>query len=147
LEIGTGSGYQTAVLSRLARRIYTIERHKPLLKEAEARLAALRRHNIVTRHGDGSVGWREQAPFERIIVTAAAAEFPAALLDQLATGGHLVMPIGPQRGDQELYRVTRSATGFEPLRLSAVRFVPLVSGALPPEELPTRAGKRGGTKA
>lgn len=131
LEIGTGSGYQTAVLSRLARRIYTIERHKPLLKEAEQRLAALRRHNIVTRHGDGSLGWKEQAPFDRIIVTAAANDVPATLIDQLAVGGHLVIPIGPERGDQELFRITRTETGFEPHRLSTVRFVPLISGALP----------------
>jgi protein-L-isoaspartate(D-aspartate) O-methyltransferase len=131
LEVGTGSGYQAAVLSRLARRVYTIERHKPLLKEAERRLAALRRHNVVTRHGDGSLGWKEQAPFDRIIVTAAAAEVPATLVDQLAVGGHLVIPIGPERGDQELFRITRTETGFEPHRLCAVRFVPLISGALP----------------
>ena len=131
LEIGTGSGYQTAVLSRLARRVYTIERHKPLLKEAEQRLAALRRHNIVTRHGDGSLGWKEQAPFDRIIVTAAANDVPTTLIDQLAVGGHLVIPVGPERGDQELFRITRTETGFEPHRLSTVRFVPLISGALP----------------
>jgi protein-L-isoaspartate(D-aspartate) O-methyltransferase len=133
LEIGTGSGYQTAVLSRLARRVYTIERHRPLLKEAEQRLAALRRHNVVTRHGDGSFGWKEQAPFDRIIVTAAAADVPATLVDQLAVGGHLVIPIGPERGEQELYRVTRTEAGFERHRLCAVRFVPLISGALPDE--------------
>ncbi|HTO85399.1 MAG TPA: protein-L-isoaspartate(D-aspartate) O-methyltransferase [Methylomirabilota bacterium] len=133
LEIGTGSGYQTAVLSRLARRIYTIERHKPLLKEAEARLVALRRHNIVTRHGDGSRGWKEQAPFDRIIVTAAASEVPTALVEQLAVGGVLVTPIGPERDDQELYRIVRTESGFEPTRLCTVRFVPLVAGA-PPEE-------------
>jgi protein-L-isoaspartate(D-aspartate) O-methyltransferase len=134
LEIGTGTGYQTAVLSRLARRVYTIERHKPLLREAEQRLATLRRHNIVTRHGDGSVGWKEQAPFDRIIVTAAAAEIPSALIDQLAVGGVLVVPIGPERGDQELYRITRTDTGIEPERICAVRFVPLVSGALPADQ-------------
>jgi protein-L-isoaspartate(D-aspartate) O-methyltransferase len=144
LEIGTGSGYQTAVLSRLARRVYTIERHKALLKEAEQRLATLRRHNIVTRHGDGSLGWKEQAPFDRIIVTAAAAEVPTALVEQLAVGGMLVVPIGPERGDQELYRITRTESGFEPLRLSSVRFVPLIAGALPGEEAIARDGRRRG---
>jgi len=148
LEIGTGSGYQTAVLSRLARRVYTIERHKPLLKEAEERLAALRRHNIVTKHGDGSLGWKEQAPFDRIIVTAAATEVPETLIHQLAVGGHLVIPIGPERGDQELYRITRTEAGFEPHRLCAVRFVPLISGALPEEEATSAgANRRRGTGA
>jgi protein-L-isoaspartate(D-aspartate) O-methyltransferase len=142
LEIGTGSGYQTAVLSRLARRVYTIERHKPLLKEAEERLATLRRHNIVTKHGDGSLGWKEQAPFDRIIVTAAATEVPETLIHQLAIGGHLVIPIGPERGDQELYRITRTEAGFEPHRLCAVRFVPLISGALPEEEATSAGANR-----
>jgi len=147
LEIGTGSGYQTAVLSRLARRVYTIERHKPLLKEAERRLTALRRHNIVTRHGDGSRGWKEQAPFDRIIVTAAASEVPTALVDQLAMGGILVIPVGPERDDQELYRITRTEGGFEPTRLSAVRFVPLVGGAAPEDEPAFRSERRQGSGA
>jgi len=147
LEIGTGSGYQTAVLSRLARRVYTVERHKSLLKDAERRLVALRRHNIVTRHGDGSRGWKEQAPFDRIIVTAAAAEVPTALVEQLAIGGILVIPIGPERDDQELYRITRTEAGFEPTRLSAVRFVPLVAGPPPDEEPAARGERRRGTGA
>ena len=131
LEIGTGSGYQAAVLSRLARRVYTIERHKPLLREAEQRLAALRRHNITTRHGDGSLGWKEQAPFDRIIVTAASPEIPTQLFDQLAVGGIMVVPVGPERGDQALYRITRSADGFAQDVLCMVRFVPLISGSAP----------------
>ena len=125
LEIGTGSGYQAAVLAMLCRRVYTIERHKPLLQEAEARLLSLRRHNITTRHGDGSAGWKEQAPFDRIMVTAAAAEVPQALLAQLAVGGILVVPVGPERGNQELIRVTRTETGYEHERVCDVRFVPL----------------------
>jgi protein-L-isoaspartate(D-aspartate) O-methyltransferase len=131
LEIGTGSGYQAAVLSLLCRRVYTIERHKPLLQEAEARLASLRRHNLTTRHGDGSLGWKEQAPFDRIMVTAAAAEAPEALFGQLAVGGILVVPVGPERGNQDLIRVTRTETGYEHERVCGVRFVPLISGALP----------------
>lgn len=141
LEIGTGSGYQTAVLSRLARRVYTIERHKPLLREAEQRLATLRRHNITTRHGDGSIGWKEQAPFDRIIVTAASPEIPTQLLDQLAIGGILVVPVGPERGDQELYRIMRTEEGFKRDVLCWVRFVPLISGPAP-EEAPGDDGKR-----
>jgi protein-L-isoaspartate(D-aspartate) O-methyltransferase len=131
LEIGTGSGYQTAVLSRLARRIYTVERHKPLLSDAERRFAEMRLHNIVTKAGDGSRGWPEQAPFDRIIVTAAAGEMPYALIGQLKEGGILVAPIGPERGDQELYRITRAAGGDTAERLCPVRFVPLVVGAVP----------------
>jgi protein-L-isoaspartate(D-aspartate) O-methyltransferase len=133
LEIGTGSGYQAAVLSLLCRRLYTIERHKPLLSEAEARLLSLRRHNVTTRHGDGSLGWKEQAPFDRIMVTAAAAEVPQTLLGQLAVGGTLVVPVGPERGNQDSIRVTRTETGFEHERVCGVRFVPLISGALPDE--------------
>src|SRR6185437_14643755 len=92
LEIGTGSGYQTAILSRLARRVYTVERHRGLLREAERRFSALRLGNIISRFGDGFKGWAEQAPFDRIIVTAAAPEVPTALLGQLSPGGILVMP-------------------------------------------------------
>lgn len=135
LEIGTGSGYQTAVLSRLARRVYTIERHKPLLKEAERRFAELRLHNITAKAADGSLGWKEQAPFERIIVTAAAPDLPPALYEQLAPGGILVLPVGPERGEQDLCRITRSEDGPHWERLGPVRFVPLVGG-LPGAEIP-----------
>jgi protein-L-isoaspartate(D-aspartate) O-methyltransferase len=140
LEIGTGSGYQTAVLARLARRVYTIERHKPLLADAEKRLAALRLANITAKAGDGSRGWPEQAPFDRIIVTAAAQEMPYALIGQLKEGGILVAPIGPERGDQELYRVTRTAEGERRERLCPVRFVPLIAGV---PEAGTPAGRAG----
>jgi protein-L-isoaspartate(D-aspartate) O-methyltransferase len=128
LEIGTGSGYQAAILGRLARRVFTVERHRPLVREAEKRFAALRLGNIVTRFGDGAKGWPEQAPFDRIIVTAAAPEIPAVLLDQLAPGGILVLPVGAEYHDQRLVRVRRDEAGFETEDIAWVRFVPLVAG-------------------
>jgi len=126
LEVGTGSGYQAAILSKLARRVYTIERHKGLLREAEKRFAELKLRNVVTKLGDGSKGWPEQAPFERILVTAAATEIPQPLIDQLAIGGVLVGPFGKQGGDQNLIRLTRTESGTTQETLWAVRFVPLV---------------------
>jgi protein-L-isoaspartate(D-aspartate) O-methyltransferase len=134
LEIGTGSGYQAAVLSRLARRVYSIERHRPLLREAERRLTELRLYNITAKAGDGRVGWPEQAPFDRIIITAAAQEVPQALYDQLAIGAIMVLPIGPDRGDQRLLRLTRAAEGPRHEDLGAVRFVPLRAGIPSQEE-------------
>ncbi len=128
LEIGTGSGYQAALLSRLARRVYSIERHRPLLREAEARFLALRLTNIHCRCGDGNLGWPEQSPFDRVILTAAATERPQTLLDQLKVGGIMVLPIGPDRGDQDLIRIRRTAEGFEEETLAGVRFVPLLPG-------------------
>jgi protein-L-isoaspartate(D-aspartate) O-methyltransferase len=128
LEIGTGSGYQTAILARLARRVFTIERHRELLREAEARLNGLRLRNIVFRFGDGTKGWPEQRPYERVIVTAAAAEVPAALADGLAAGGVLVAPVGADRRDQQLVRIRRNDDGFVTEDLGLVRFVPLVAG-------------------
>lgn len=128
LEIGTGSGYQTAILARLARRVFTIERHRELLQQAEARLTGLRLHNVVFRFGDGSKGWPEQVPFDRIIVTAAAAEVPPALIDALAPGGLLVAPVGGDRRDQQLLRIRRTDEGFLTEDLGLVRFVPLVTG-------------------
>jgi len=127
LEIGTGSGYQTAVLSGLCRRVYTIERHKPLLKEAEARFKQLDLHNVTTRHGDGSRGWREQAPFDRIMVTAAAHDVPPALVAQLKVGGIMVLPVG-DNSFQDLVKVTRTQSGFDIRSFLPVRFVPLVEG-------------------
>jgi protein-L-isoaspartate(D-aspartate) O-methyltransferase len=128
LEIGTGSGYQTAILARLARRVFTIERHRELLRQAEARLNALRLRNIVFRFGDGAKGWPEQRPYDRVIVTAAAAEVPAALADGLACGGVLVAPVGGDRRDQQLLRIRRNEDGFATEDLGLVRFVPLVAG-------------------
>ncbi|MDR3435999.1 protein-L-isoaspartate(D-aspartate) O-methyltransferase [Telmatospirillum sp.] len=128
LEIGTGSGYQAAVLAKLCRRVYTVERHKSLLVEAERRFRALSVNNITAVFGDGMRGWPEQAPFDRILVTAAAAEIPRLLLDQLADGGAMVLPIGAQGGDQEVLRIRKRDGKPEVERLFPVRFVPLVAG-------------------
>jgi protein-L-isoaspartate(D-aspartate) O-methyltransferase len=130
LEIGTGSGYQTAILSRLARRVYSIERHKPLLDEAEARFRDLRLHNITARLGDGWQGWAEpaQAPFDRILVTAAPADLPEALLRQLAPDGIMVLPLGRAKASQKLVKVTMTPQGYVTTDIAAVRFVPMVAG-------------------
>jgi protein-L-isoaspartate(D-aspartate) O-methyltransferase len=140
LEIGTGSGYQTAVLSRLCRRVYTVERYRGLLGGAEQRFAALRLHNITARAGDGTEGWPAQAPFERIIVTAAAAEVPSGLVDQLAMDGILVLPVGRTGRDQDLLRLTRCESGVVEERLGRVRFVPLVPGAVAETSVNSAAG-------
>ncbi|MEO1039255.1 MAG: protein-L-isoaspartate(D-aspartate) O-methyltransferase [Pseudomonadota bacterium] len=129
LEIGTGSGYQAAVLARLARRVYTIERYRTLARAAEERFAALRLTNIVTRIGDGLKGWAEQAPFDRIIVTAAAEQRPDTLLAQLRPdGGVLVAPV--RNGDvQTLIRYETADGAVSERAMFDVRFVPLVAGA------------------
>lgn len=127
LEIGTGSGYQAAILSKLCRRLYTVERHKELLKQAEKRFEKMRLRNVTSRAGDGSKGWPEVAPFDRIIVTAAAGEVPKSLLEQLAIGGVMVVPVGDQGNEQILLRITRSEEGYHTQHLMNVRFVPLVS--------------------
>lgn len=129
LEVGTGSGYQTAVLSPLCRRVYSIERHKNLLKPTEARFRELGLTNITAVAGDGSRGWPEQAPFDRILVTAAGRSVPQALLDQLAVGGIMVVPVGARTSDQEVLRIRRTAEGYLRESLFPVRFVPLVSDA------------------
>ena len=128
LEIGTGSGYQTALLSRIARLVYTVERYRTLMREAEARFKELGLTNIVTRFGDGGEGWPEQAPFDRIMVTAAAPGEPKALLSQLKPNGILVAPVG--KGPvQSLRRYTGDGKGgFEVEDLIDVRFVPLLDG-------------------
>jgi protein-L-isoaspartate(D-aspartate) O-methyltransferase len=128
LEIGTGSGYQTAVLSLLCRRVCTIERYRTLAAKAGERFKQLKLNNVTQMVGDGTKGWPQLAPFERIIVTAAAKEAPQALLDQLAVGGIMVLPIEERPGKQDLYRISRSATGYEQRHLLPVRFVPLVEG-------------------
>jgi len=128
LEVGTGSGYQAAVLARLCRRVFTIERHRGLLKEAEQRFAALRINNITTRFGDGTKGWPEQAPFDRIIVTAAAPDIPGNLLESLVPDGILVAPVGRERAEQKLLRVRRTGETFAIEDLGPVRFVPLLAG-------------------
>jgi protein-L-isoaspartate(D-aspartate) O-methyltransferase len=126
LEVGTGSGYHTAVLARLCRRVYTIERHRDLLAEAERRFAQLALHNITTRAGDGTLGWPEQAPFERICVTAAANDVPPVLAEQLAVGGVMVVPVDHGPREQRLLRVRRTEAGLETNDLGEMRFVPLV---------------------
>jgi protein-L-isoaspartate(D-aspartate) O-methyltransferase len=129
LEIGTGSGYQAAVLSRLVREVVSIDRYRTLAEKARERLRALGYDNVTVVAGDGFAGYRPKAPFDRIVVTAAAEEVPEALLDQLAADGIMVLPLGPNGGPQHLIRLTKSQTGEiarEPL--IAVRFVPLLPG-------------------
>jgi protein-L-isoaspartate(D-aspartate) O-methyltransferase len=128
LEIGTGSGYQTAVLASLCRRVFSIERHRELLRDAERRFEELRLRNIVCRFGDGTKGWPEQAPYDRVIVTAAAPEVPSTLVDGLAPGGVLVAPVGEDHRDQQLVRIRRNDDRFSTEDLGLVRFVPLVAG-------------------
>jgi protein-L-isoaspartate(D-aspartate) O-methyltransferase len=129
LEVGMGSGYQTAVLARVARRVYTIDRYRTLVAAAEARLQALRITNVTSMPGDGTQGWPAQAPFDRIIVTAAADQVPKALCEQLAEGGIMLIPIGTPHGEQRLIRIEKGANGaIVEKSLIAVRFVPLIAG-------------------
>lgn len=133
LEIGTGCGYQTAVLAQLARKVYSIEIVEPLAVAAADRLARLGYDNVEIRSGDGSLGWPERAPFEGIIVTAAAEEIPAALFEQLAPAGRLVLPVGAPHQSQHLYLVTRGAGDIMQKRhLLEVAFVPLVRNEYQP---------------
>ena len=127
LEIGTGSGYQAAILSFLCRRVYSIERLRPLLVEAENRFRKLRITNVTSKFGDGAKGWPEGAPFDRVILTCAPPEIPATLLNQLKTGGIMVAPEGRDR-EQSLVVIRRTEKGFERRELLPVRFVPLVQG-------------------
>ena len=132
LEIGTGSGYQAAVLAELGARVFTIEIVEPLGREAAQRLKALGYASVTTRIGDGYKGWPEEAPFDSIIVTAAPAEVPDELTRQLKPGGRLVIPIGPQLGAQTLYVIEKHADGrIERRPVLAVRFVPLTGGGRP----------------
>ena len=128
LEVGTGSGYQAAVLSQLARRVYTVERHKTLVNEAKSLFETLDYSNIIPILSDGSRGLPDQAPFDRIIVTAAAEDPPSPLLAQLKEGGIMVVPVGQSDTVQNLIRVTRTEDGYHYDDLRAVRFVPLVEG-------------------
>ena len=128
LEVGTGSGYQAAILSRLARRVYTVERHARLVREARELFDRLGLVNITAVIADGSHGLAEQAPFDRIIVTAAAEDPPGPLLAQLKIGGIMVVPVGQSDTVQTLIRVRRTATGFDYEEIRPVRFVPLLEG-------------------
>jgi protein-L-isoaspartate(D-aspartate) O-methyltransferase len=128
LEIGTGSGYQAAILSHLARRVYTVDRYRRLVAEAKSRFDAMDIHNITVFTADGSFGFAEQAPFDRILLTAAAEDPPGPLLAQLRVGGIMVLPVGQSDAVQSLIRVTRTETGYDYDELRSVRFVPLIEG-------------------
>ncbi len=130
LEVGTGSGYQAAILAKLTRRVYTVERHRDLMAQAEERFKTLKLHNITTMVGDGYKGWPAQAPFERILVTAAARIVPPELVAQLSDeGGIMVLPVGDAADlQQEVIRVRKDGKQFTSERLFPVRFVPLVQG-------------------
>jgi protein-L-isoaspartate(D-aspartate) O-methyltransferase len=127
LEIGSGCGYQTAILARLVGTVYSVERYQALLKLARERLYALRLNNVRLRHADGTHGWPEHAPYDGILVAASCPEVPLALCEQLAPGARLIAPVGP-RGGQQLTVVTREASGLQTQSIEAVTFVPLVSG-------------------
>lgn len=129
LEVGTGSGYQTAVLSQLVERVFSVERIRPLMEYALERLQAMSLHNIVCKHSDGSWGWPEQAPYDAIIVTAAPEQIPAELVQQLADGGQLIIPSGPDN-DQRLCVIQRHGDEFEEFHYERVSFVPLIRGQL-----------------
>src|SRR6476620_5853195 len=128
LEIGTGSGYQAAILSRLARDVVTVERYRTLADQARDRLKTLGFTNVTIIAGDGFAGVPAQAPFDRIIVTAAAEEVPQALVAQLAEGGKMMLPLGPRDGTQHLVKLTKTVQGLSRQNLIAVRFVPLLPG-------------------
>lgn len=127
LEIGTGSGYQAAVLAEIVKEVYTVEIVAPLAREAEARLKSLGYSNIRTRVGDGYRGWPEAAPFDAVMLTAAPDHVPKPLLDQMREGGRLILPLG--RGDQDLVRIRRTRSGFQREILLPVRFVPMTGEA------------------
>lgn len=127
LEVGTGCGYQTAVLAPLVEKLHTIERIEPLLTRAKERIKELGLRNVRFRHGDGSLGWKTQAPFDGILVAAAPLTVPEALIQQLGVGGRLLVPVGPE-GEQELIRFTRREQRVERESLGAVAFVPLLGG-------------------
>ncbi|MBT5073915.1 MAG: protein-L-isoaspartate(D-aspartate) O-methyltransferase [Kordiimonadaceae bacterium] len=128
LEVGTGSGYQAAVLAKLCKRLFTIERHMPLHKTAEEMFKKLRLFNVTTLFGNGMRGWKEQEPFDRIMVTAAGEDIPDELLYQLKDGGILIIPVGGQEETQHIIRVTRHGDDFDVKTLLPVKFVPLLSG-------------------
>lgn len=130
LEVGTGSGYQAAVLSQLVPQVYSVERIVALQTQARERYHQLRLNNISLNHSDGSWGWPQYGPFPAIIVTAAPEEIPESLLEQLTIGGIMIIPVGSQSGAQTLLQITREADGFVEEELEGVRFVPMLNGAL-----------------
>jgi len=128
LEIGTGSGYQAAILSKLAKQVYTVERINTLLEQAKMRFDILKLTNIDCKYADGTEGWPEHAPYDAIIVTAAAVEIPQALLDQLADGGKMIIPVEVEYFGQELQLITRRGDEYQLTKLDSVIFVPLLTG-------------------
>ena len=128
LEVGAGSGYQAAILSHLARRVYAIERHRELALAARERMAELDLSNVTIKTGDGTQGWPEQAPFDRIVLSAAAEDAPSTLLEQLRPGGIMVLPVGQSDEVQQLIRIEKTETGLEYRELTEVLFVPLIAG-------------------
>lgn len=130
LEIGTGCGYQTAILAQLFQKVYTIERIKTLQQQAMQRLKTLQLHNVEYRHADGQLGWLEKAPFNAIVITAAMSAIPESLCEQLASGGKMVLPVGSDGKLQELTLITAEEGEYKVSILEKVRFVPLVGGAL-----------------
>jgi len=130
LEVGTGSGYQAAILSQLVPRVFSVERIVALQTRARERYHKLNLNNIMLKHSDGSWGWPQHAPYPAIIVTAAPEQVPEALLEQLAVGGIMVIPVGSQHGVQKLLQITREADGYAEEELDGVKFVPLLNGAV-----------------
>jgi protein-L-isoaspartate(D-aspartate) O-methyltransferase len=130
LEVGTGSGYQAAILARLVPKVYTVERINGLLMKARDCHRTLKLMNIYSKHSDGSWGWPENAPYPAIMVTAAPEHVPESLLEQLSIGGRMVIPVGSTNGRQMLKLITRTPSGFEEQTLDAVRFVPLLDGSI-----------------
>ena len=128
LEVGTGSGYQTFILSKLARFVYTVERHKFLYINAYNLFKKLMVTNIFCKHDDGGLGWKDQAPFDRIIVTASAPEIPGKLVEQLSINGKMIVPIGDQHNDQVLKKISKNNKALSITDLGSVRFVPLLEG-------------------
>lgn len=139
LEIGVGSGYQTALLSRLARTVYGMERIRALLDEARVRLKAFGADNVFLRWGDGGAGWPEAAPFDRIVAAASAKDVPGDLADQLKVGGVMVLPLTRADGGQDLWRIRRDEHGFSTEELGGVAFVPFLGGAVVDQNGVTRA--------
>jgi len=130
LEIGTGCGYQTSILAQVSFQVYTIERIEALQNKAIERFKALKLTNVSYKHGDGYLGWKENAPFDAIIVTAAPDNIPPILVEQLAIGGRMVIPISQQNGEQQLILLEKTEDGMSQLEVETVKFVPLLSGTL-----------------
>ena len=130
LEVGTGSGYQTAILAQLVGRVFSVERIRPLQEKARQRLRHLKLHNVHLRHADGGMGWPQRGPFDAILSAAAPEVVPQELLDQLAVGGRLVIPVGKQGQQQSLYVYDRHEDGFDEQCIEPVMFVPMVGGVV-----------------